>query len=264
MLRLFRHSFLYKFFFALIFFLQVFVSHANINFLSPVTNLVAYNAQLSTPWLFAGLYLDEMEVNNSFSEIKSEIYEKLGLEAEGLSREAFDYALHGMEKLLESGYAFKDNILSIADFSQPSTQRRLYIIDLNNYSLLYHTYVAHGRNTGKSIAEQFSNKMSSFKSSLGFYITGNTYRGKHGYSLKLEGLESGINDNAGRRAIVVHGAEYVDENVIGQLGYLGRSQGCPAIPVELHKPIIDNIKDGTCLFIYHPSEWYINNSRMLN
>ena len=210
------------------------------------------------------MYPDEVELNNSFASAKMAIYEMLNLEAEGLNRDAFEYAVAGMEKLLEAGYEMKDNILSIADFSQPSTEKRLYIIDLNNNSLLFKTYVAHGRNTGRAVAEQFSNKMSSYKSSLGFYITGNTYRGKHGYSLRLNGLESGINDNANNRAIVVHGADYVDENVINQLGYLGRSQGCPAIPVELHRPIIDNIKDGTCLFIYHPSQWYVNTSRLIN
>jgi hypothetical protein len=213
--------------------------------------------------MFSGMYPDEMDLN-SFYEMKMEVYDSLQLDMEGLSRNAFEMAIRGMEKLIQSGYPLKDNIISIADFSQPSTEKRLYVIDLNDYSLLYRTYVAHGRNSGTTEAQKFSNKVSSYQSSLGFYLTGNTYRGKHGYSLRLEGLEKGINDNAGKRAIVVHGADYVAESAIRQLGYLGRSQGCPAIPEELHRPIINNIKDGTCLFIYKDSYQYLSNSRLLN
>ena len=245
------------------FFIASFVSRANINFLAPVSNVASSHLTFTAPWMFSGMNPNEMELN-SFYEMKMEVYDSLNLDMEGLSRNAFDMAVRGMEKLIQSGYPLKGNIISIADFSQPSTEKRLYVIDLNDYSLLYRTYVAHGRNTGRSEAEQFSNKVSSYKSSLGFYVTGNTYSGKHGYSLRLEGIEKGINDNAGKRAIVVHGADYVAESAIRQLGYLGRSQGCPAIPEELHRPIINNIKDGTCLFIYKDSWQYLSSSRLLN
>ena len=106
--------------------------------------------------------------------------------------------------------------------------------------------------------------MSSNQSSPGFYVTGKTYQGKHGYSLRLEGVERGINDNAGKRAIVIHGADYVSPKVIPQLGYIGRSQGCPAIPMNLHRPVIDQLKDGACLFIYSPAPSYINRSSLIS
>jgi hypothetical protein len=114
------------------------------------------------------------------------------------------------------------------------------------------------------MAERFSNKVSSNQSSPGFYVTRNTYQGKHGYSLRLEGVEQGINDNAGRRAIVMHGADYVDPNIIPKLGYIGRSQGCPAIPMNLHRPVINQLKEGACLFIYSPSETYTKKSHLIS
>lgn len=190
------------------------------------------------------------------------VYDSLQLEAEGLSKEVFEMAVKGMEKLLQAGITQKDNIIAIADFNQPSTSRRLYIIDLNTHELKFRTWVAHGKSSGKEMAKYFSNKVSSNQSSPGFYITGATYQGKHGYSLRLEGVEKGINDNAGRRAIVIHGADYVNPDTISKLGYIGRSQGCPAIPMNLHRPVIDQLKDGACLFIYSPSGSYLKNSSL--
>jgi hypothetical protein len=193
-----------------------------------------------------------------------EAYESLNLYDLGLSFNAFETGIRGLQRLTETGAVQRNDLISIVDFSQPSYNKRLYVIDLQNHQLLFQTYVAHGRNTGTDKAVDFSNKTSSYKSSLGFYITAETYRGKHGYSLKLEGLEKGINDNARRRAIVIHGANYVSERHISNLGYLGRSQGCPAVPNNLHKPLIDQIKDGSCLFIYHPSQSYLTGSPLLN
>jgi hypothetical protein len=117
--------------------------------------------------------------------------------------------------------------------------------------------------SGKTMAQVFSNKPSSNKSSLGFYITGDAYEGSNGYSLKLEGMEKGINDYAFRRAIVLHGADYVSEQFIASQGYIGRSKGCPAVPVEVCQPLIDEIKGGTCLFIYHPTSTYRVKSRLV-
>jgi hypothetical protein len=128
--------------------------------------------------------------------------------------------------------------------------------------VLFNTLVAHGRNTGREVATSFSNQNSSYKSSPGFYVTRETYDGKNGYSLKLEGLERGINDNAYERGIVIHGAEYVNAELANAQGYIGRSQGCPAVPVQVTRPIINTIKNGTCVFIYHPS--YIERSSVLN
>ena len=207
---------------------------------------------------------DNLDKTTSFAEQKMQVFDSLNLDLAGLSKEAFETAVKGMEKLLKEGVAKKDDIISIVDFSKPSTSKRLYVIDLVNYRLLFNTFVAHGMNSGKEMAESFSNKVSSNKSSLGFYVTGETYKGGHGYSLRLMGVEKGINDNAYRRAIVMHSADYVNERFAERLGYIGRSHGCPAVPVELNKPIINNIKDGSCLFIYYPSQQYFEKSDLLS
>ena len=191
------------------------------------------------------------------------VYDSLRLNLAGLNRKAFELAQKGFEKLVEQGVILNDSIISIIDFSLPSTEKRLYVVDLKNYQVLYNTYVAHGRNSGTVMATSFSNKASSYKSSPGFYKTLDTYEGKHGYSLKLEGLEKGINDHAYERAIVVHGADYVNPDYIPMQGYIGRSQGCPALMPSEATPIINTIKDGTCLFIYSPSTMYQNQSSIL-
>ena len=191
-------------------------------------------------------------------------YESMHLNELGLSKAVFNYAMKGFNYLVQQGKLSKDNIISIVDFSQPSSRKRLFVIDLNNLRVLYNTYVAHGVNSGKEYANQFSNIPESNKSSLGFYETKNTYLGGNGYSLRLSGLEKGINDNAERRDIVIHGAGYVDESLIRSQGYIGRSWGCPALPEKLHKPIIDKIKNGSCLFIYSENNTYLKKSRIIN
>lgn len=190
------------------------------------------------------------------------VYDSLHLNLRGLSRQAYEYARMGMEKLLQEGKLLNDQIISIIDFSLPSSQKRLFVIDLRNYRILHNTLVAHGRNSGRETATTFSNQNSSYMSSPGFYVTKETYEGKNGYSLKLEGLEYGINNKAYERGIVVHGAEYVSDNFVNAQGYIGRSQGCPAVPVSQNRPVINTIKNGSCLFVYHPS--YISRSTVLN
>jgi hypothetical protein len=192
------------------------------------------------------------------------VYDSLRLNLSGLNRKAFELAQQGYEKLREQGALLNDGIISIIDFSLPSTEKRLYVVDLKNYQVSYQTYVAHGKNSGGLMANSFSNKPSSNKSSLGFYKTLGTYMGKHGYSLKLQGLEKGINDNAYQRAIVIHGADYVNPNYIPKLGYIGRSQGCPAVASREATPIINTIKDGSCLFIYSPNQVYQTSSSILS
>ncbi len=166
--------------------------------------------------------------------------------------ESFKEALKGFYSLKQKGLVQKD-ILTLVDFSLSSNVKRLWVIDLDTNTILYNSLVAHGRNTGEEFANSFSNANSSFKSSLGFYLTGETYNGKHGMSLKLDGLEKGVNDNARERGVVIHAANYVSNSFIKCNKRLGRSQGCPAIPEESLKEIVSTIKDKSCLFIYHPS-----------
>ena len=168
------------------------------------------------------------------------------------SMASFEQAFEGFERLKEKGLVEKD-ILTIVDFSLSSNQKRLWVIDMTTHTVLFHSLVAHGRNTGNEFATKFSNKSESNQSSLGFYATGEIYTGKHGKSLRLDGLEKGVNDNARNRAVVIHGADYVSESFIRNHSRLGRSLGCPALPVELNAKIIEVIKEKSCLFIYHPS-----------
>jgi hypothetical protein len=191
-------------------------------------------------------------------------YGRLNLEKLGLSRDAFDYAIKGFNKLQEAGKLNNSGIITIIDFSRSSSLKRFFILDLNRFELLCNTYVSHGSNSGMEYARHFSNTPESNQSSLGFYQTGGTYTGKHGYSLKLFGMEKGFNDNAESRAIVMHAAPYVNEELARSRGYIGRSWGCPAIPLQLHKKIIEEIKGGTCLFIYSPDNNYLLHSPVIN
>ncbi len=192
------------------------------------------------------------------------IYDSLNLSAMGLSEQAFDYAIKGYSYLKSKGKLQNQRVLSIIDFTRSSSQKRLYILDMSNYKVLFNTYVAHGQNTGQEYANNFSNRSESYQSSLGFYITTGTYMGKNGFSMQLDGLENGFNDQADERAIVMHGAPYVSEAFIKHRGYIGRSHGCPAVPQQLNKPIIEKIKNGSCLFIYSDNKTYLSRSRILN
>lgn len=194
----------------------------------------------------------------------SNLYGQMKLDSLGLSQAAFSYALQGYTDLVSNGSIKNERILSIVDFSLPSTQKRLFVINVTTGKLLFNTFVSHGRNSGKEMATEFSNDANSFKSSLGFYVTGTTYSGEHGYSLRLDGKEAGINDNAYSRSIVMHAASYVNESIIKAKGLLGRSLGCPAVPPALHKAIINTIKDGSCLFLYSPDSFYVSHSKMIN
>lgn len=194
-----------------------------------------------------------------------DLYVVTNLADVGLSREVFGLALKGVLKLDSAGHLQNPSIVTIVDYSQSSNNKRLYVIDLKNKKLLFNTYVAHGRNTGDEYARQFSNETGSFKSSLGFYITGRTITGSHtGFSLMINGVEKGFNDNAIKREIIIHSADYATESFIKKFGRLGRSFGCPVLPPEVNKPIIETISGGTCLFIYYPNDNYICNSALLN
>ena len=202
---------------------------------------------------------------NAGKTIFNDVYSAVKLAENGLERTVFDLALKGLKKLDSNGKLQNPNIVTIADYSQSSNKKRLYVIDLKNRKLLFNTYVAHGRNTGDEFAKSFSNVEGSLKSSLGFYITEHPIMGSHtGFSLLIDGVEKGFNDNAIKRAIIIHGADYASENYIKKNGRLGRSWGCPALPTALNKLIIESIKGGTCLFVYNPDKKYICKSSLLN
>ena len=186
------------------------------------------------------------------------LYDSLGLKNHGLSEQAFYYAWSGFQKL-----KLHNPIVAVADFTQSSRNKRLYVIDLLKGKVLLNTYVAHGRNSGQEFAEKFSNDNSSYQSSLGFYKTLGTYQGKHGLSLRLEGLDKGINDRALERAIVMHGANYVSESFIKNTGRLGRSLGCPAVSVADSKKLISMLCNGAGLFIYSGDQNYVKKSTVL-
>ncbi|MBW6535113.1 MAG: murein L,D-transpeptidase catalytic domain family protein [Mariniphaga sp.] len=179
------------------------------------------------------------------------------------SADLLQTALSGYEILKKEQTISRPEVITIIDFSLPSNQERLWVLDLVKAKVLYHCLVSHGRNSGEVMAENFSNKPGSYASSPGFYATGETYNGKHGFSLRLDGIENGINDKARERAIVIHGADYVSPEFIKKNGRLGRSLGCPAVPEEISREIIETIKDGTCLFVYAPAESYLSKSPVI-
>ncbi len=194
-----------------------------------------------------------IQVKPTFESKEDSIYNTLKSNQYDLpSFEGFKEALKGFYSLKEKGIIQKD-ILTLVDFSLSSNVKRLWVIDMSTNTILYNSLVAHGRNTGEEFANSFSNANSSFKSSLGFYATGEIYNGKHGMSLKLDGLEKGVNNNARERGVVIHSADYVSNDFIKCNKRLGRSQGCPAIPKEALTSIVNTIKNKSCLFIYHPS-----------
>lgn len=206
--------------------------------------------------------LKEISAENHFIELinSNSFNEKFDVP----QRDILSMGIKGYLKLKEEGNMPEGKPLTVIDFSLPSNEKRMWIIDLHDGVILHHGYVSHGRNSGDLMALKFSNTNSSYMSSLGFYLTAETYQGKHGYSLRLDGLEPGFNDNARERAIVIHGADYAREDFIKQTGRLGRSLGCPALPQEITVEIIDMIKDRSVLFIYGKDDNYLNQSQILN
>lgn len=200
----------------------------------------------------------------AFAEEVTALYTQIDLQEMGLTKKAFEYALKGYYYLLDHHWLNKTNILSICDLSQSSRNKRLYVIDLDQRTVVVNTYVAHGRNSGGEFARSFSNNPASHKTSLGFYVTQGTYIGNNGLSLKIRGMDRGFNDRANGRNIVVHGSQYVGPDFLQMNQFCGRSYGCPALPASESDSIIDLIKEGTCLFIYHPTKKYLTRSKILN
>lgn len=179
-----------------------------------------------------------------------------------LSVSVFTKAYNGFINV-QHQYIVKSPILTICDFTKSSTEKRLWVIDFSKNKVLFNTLVSHGKNTGEEYAVHFSNKVSSYQSSLGFYLTDETYQGGNGYSLKLKGLEPQINDKAMERAIVMHGADYCSESFIAQHGRLGRSYGCPAVPRAYNTAIINTIKHQSVLYIHADNDQYLATSKWL-
>lgn len=201
----------------------------------------------------------DAETNNA--SFASALYNNLALESKGLSEEVVLYAVNGYRKLEAQGKV-NTPLLTIIDMEQSSRKKRMYIIDMEKEELVWNTFVSHGKNSGIDKATRFSNKVNSNQSSLGFYVTANTYFGKHGLSLRLRGQENGFNHNAEARAIVVHGADYVNASRVNS-AYMGRSLGCPALPSNESSKVINMIKDGSVMFIYHPTNSYVSASKMI-
>lgn len=231
-------------------------------------------------WLIAlslilALTIDSQADNNlnktaiaeqSAKEYISSIYEKINFCREGkLNPAVFETAYRGYANLKAAGKLAEDKqLISIADYSLSANTKRLWIIDLKTSKVLLNTYVAHGQGTGEEFATAFSDRENSHQSSMGFYVTGETYMGEHGLSLYLHGMDNGYNANAYRRSVVLHGAAYVSEDFIRAHKRLGRSWGCPAVAQELASSIINLVKDGSCLFIYYPDRLYRSTSYWLN
>jgi hypothetical protein len=192
------------------------------------------------------------------------LYEVIGLKKKGLDFDVFLYAMTGYFNLKRKNAITKRGIISIVDYRKACNEERFYVIDLIGKKVLYHTLVAHGRHSGEIYARHFSNEPGSLMTSLGFFVTGDTYDGEHGYSLYLYGKDKGFNDKARARRIIVHGAYYVRRSFIDQNGRIGRSQGCPALPAGLHIDIIDTIVGGTCLFQFYNDSKYLKRSSLLD
>lgn len=192
------------------------------------------------------------------------LYSNMNLEKMGLTRSVFYNAYKGYQYMLANNLLLKQGLLTICDFSQSSSKKRLYVLDLNSLSVLYNTYVSHGRNSGNDKATSFSNSNDSHKSSLGFMRTAETYNGDNGYSMRLDGLENGFNNNVRVRAIVMHGSNYVNGQRAENGTMMGRSFGCPAVPAAEVKSIVNTIKGGSCFFDYYPDNYYTKASKILN
>jgi hypothetical protein len=185
-----------------------------------------------------------------------------GVEIGAIDHNVFALALAAASKAVDRGDA-DPGTLTVIDFSKPSTERRMWVYDLRSRALLFEELVSHGRGSGRTMATSFSNTPESNRSSLGLYRTAETYTGKHGYSLRLDGLEPGVNDRARERAIVMHAADYVNAAAAQAQGYLGRSLGCPAVRPAISRQLIDAVKGGGLLFAYYPDPQWLHTSTFL-
>jgi hypothetical protein len=232
------------------------------------TPLILLTALLiMTSWTNIGSWTDgykTLVASNDILDARLFLEKYLSLNEPALKPEAFRIGLIGFEALLSRGLIANDSLLTIIDFSLPSSKDRFFVINLFHNEVVYKSLVSHGRNSGDLYANRFSNKIQSRESALGFFITGRCYQGGQGYSLQLQGVDTGYNDHTRVRGIVIHAADYATHEYVTRYGRLGRSFGCPALPPELSRPIINLIKEGSVLFSYYPDEAYFNHSLILN
>lgn len=206
----------------------------------------------------------KLEVEKSFEDKVLELYESFSLKNSTMPQlPVFEKAISGYMKLDDAG-KISNPLLTVIDFNLSSTKKRMWILNMDTQEVIFNTFVAHGRNTGGEFAENFSNKQNSHKSSLGFYVTGETYYGKNGLSLFIDGMEKGFNSNARERYVVIHGADYAEPDFIRRIGRLGRSYGCPAVPNKIAKELINKIKGKSVVYIHKNDKNYLENSDFLN
>ena len=217
---------------------------------------------LATPTSYASSRVSFAYIDiEDFTSFAENLYQTL--DDTDLEYAPFEKALKGYLKLQKEGQISENSYLTVIDMSISANRNRFFLIDVKNEKIIHKSIVAHGRNSGGEFAKYFSNKIGSFKSSIGFYRTAETYQGKHGLSLRLDGLEYS-NNNARKRAIVIHAADYVSSVFIQKNGRLGRSLGCPSLPQKDYDQIVHKIKNGSLLFIYYPEDNYLKNSILAN
>ncbi|MDW7695031.1 murein L,D-transpeptidase catalytic domain family protein [Flammeovirgaceae bacterium SG7u.111] len=227
--------------------------------------LFALIALISTNIGLANKNNDGDEKTTSVESYIHQTYQHIDFGNRPINYDLFNKAMKGYLELKADGkLSSEKEIISIVDFTLSSTIKRLWIIDLKSQKVIFNTLVSHGKNTGEKYAENFSNTPSSLQSSVGFYVTGGMYQGKHGLSMFLDGQEKGFNDKARERYIVMHGANYVSEDYVKKHGRLGRSWGCPAVPMGIHNDIIKTIANKTCLFLFYPEKKYLISSKLIN
>lgn len=216
--------------------------------------------------LFQGTAFGSEPENPRFNLDMKMAYEDMLMKNQGRlpSFDAYSLAFKGFKNLKTNQENVKKDILTIIDFTMSSNEKRLWVIDMKNNKVLFNDLVAHGVNTGNEFARKFSNVPNTNMSSMGFFITGETYHGKHGLSLFLNGMDKGFNHNARKRAIVMHGANYVSSDFIKKYGRLGRSFGCPSVSMDIYKEVINTLAGGSCLFIYYPDQEFLKKSIVLN
>ena len=214
------------------------------------------NAQKLTKERQLALKKAELNIKDLYNELNAAQY--------NLSFTAFRYAYIGYQSMRKQRKLNDKDLFSIIDFTKDCNTKRFYTIDLEKMKILYYTYVAHGKKSGERIPTSFSDIVESNKSSIGFYITGDTYNGSNGYSLMLHGDEKGYNSNLAKRSVVIHTADYANENYIARNGRMGRSLGCPVLPENIYKQVINTIKEKTMIFAYYNDAKYLKTSKYLN